>query len=274
MTVAANAPTAASTAPEATPPVTPIVLTAPNGLPGGIVGQGQGADQGEDQGENIAENGSGWATLGPTSVEAQNTMTSGAVDGGAGGDVTIVVDNYVETSCVTGITTAGVPTEGITARAGDGGVGGQSGTGQGTDQGEDQGENIGEFATGGSIGSTSSTATNDITSGTARGGAGGSVSITYSHHTDCLAGATGFAAPSPSSSVHRDGVGDIVASYVANVTCGSLPAPFLFTAGNGGAGGWSGREQGTDQGEDQDENIARFATGSTLSGPTNVTGTN
>jgi len=254
--------------------VVPTTLTAPNGLPGGIVGQDQGADQGEDQGENIAELGIGPGTLGPTAVHAANSMTSGDANGGAGGDVLITVYNYVTTHCLTGITTVGYPTEAITARAGTGGAGGRSGSGQGTDQGEDQGENIGQFASGGGIGPTTVTASNTIVSGLARGGNGGSVRMTINHYTKCVAPGTAFSAPLPSATVSHSASGTILARYLTNVTCTSIPAPFVFTAGNGGAGGWSGVGQGTDQGEDQGENIGRMATGSPVNGPTVVDATN
>ncbi|HEV8546705.1 MAG TPA: Ig-like domain-containing protein [Candidatus Limnocylindrales bacterium] len=254
--------------------VTPIVLAAGNGLAAGDVDHGQGADQGEDQGENIGELGSGPRHLGPTTVTADNSMTSGDASGGAGGGVKITVNNYVSTACASGASTVGIPTQYITVKAGDGGNGGESGTGQGTDQAEDQGENIGQFASGGGIGDVSVYSTNQITSGPADGGKGGDVSVVFNHQTLCVETDGPFRLRTPSSSVTKDGAKNIFASFTVNITCSTTPTPLVITGGNGGAGGKSGVEQGTDQGEDQGENIGRLATGSPINGPTLVDGDN
>jgi hypothetical protein len=262
-------PAAATSASTGSASAAPVV--APNGAPGGNVAAGHGSDQGEDQGENIAQYGAGTKRLGPTTVHALNTITSGDAGGGHGGSVTVTFNNFVTTACTSGASALPISPQPVVINAGSGGRGGSTGTGQGSDQGEDQGENIGQNAKAGGIGPSTVGATNTIHSGPARGGDGGDVNLTFNEHTLCLGSAESLASQPPSgSTVTHDAEGNLIATFVTHTSCSSSSQPLVIRAGSGGAGGSSGHAQGADQGEDQGENIGQFANGSSQRGPTKV----
>jgi hypothetical protein len=255
----------------------PVNITSANGAAAGTASTGQGSDQGEDQGENVHQFGAGPLRIGPTTVNAHNTIVSGQANGGTGGNVTAIFNNIVTAHCTAGATTAIVSPVPVQIRSGRGGDAGVTGSGQGTDQGEDQGENIAQQGKGvTNVAPTTVTAINRIESGLARGGNGGNVSLTFNQYTLCVGGPTVPTPPPPSTAgVQRDAAGNVVATFVTHTTCSSAPmAPIVIRAGNGGKGGTTGAAQATDQGEDQGENIGQFSSGSSHSGPTSVFGGN
>jgi len=218
-------------------------IQAGDGGAGGTSGKDQGADQGEDQGENIGQFASGSSRGGPTVVRApRNFLSSSDATGSGGANVTATFDNYIDLTCAPGGSGA-TPGGSVQATAGTGGAGGETGVTQGSDQGEDQGENIGQFAKGGvSVGPASVRARNVIVSGSATGGRGGDVTVTYNDYGTCT-GTT------PTTTVDEG---------------------IAATAGAGGAGGNSGGGQGSDQGEDQGENVGQFASGGAYLGSVGV----
>jgi hypothetical protein len=253
------------------------LIKAGDGTKGGETGTGQGSDQGEDQGENIFQFGKGPFHIGPTSVSAANTIGSGNVNGGKGGDVSVTFNDYVTTTCGNGQTELFSLPQTVVVTAGKGGAGGKTGEGQGSDQGEDQGENIGQAAGKGTHLSPSMVeAVNSITSGDALGGKGGDVTVVFNTYTTCAPASQGPKnVPPPTSDVTQDASGNIQATYTTYVACDAgTPQPFDIVGGAGGAGGQSGKEQGSDQGEDQGENIGQFAKGGPRPGPTTVSAPN
>jgi hypothetical protein len=251
----------------------PIVTRAPDGQPGKSTGTDQGSDQGEDQGENISQYARGTKKVGPTTVEATNQTTAGSAHGGDGGSITATFENHIVTTCGTPAPHIVPLPETAQLTAGAGGRGGSSGAGQGADQGEDQGENIGQHAfLTADVSPSSVTANNTNTSGDARGGMGGSITLTFHNITTCVPAGTvpQHVQPAPPV-VTRDAQGNIRAVYSAATTCdGSAPQAYDLRAGNGGAAGSSASDQGSDQGEDQGENIGQYSSGGTRGGPTHV----
>ena len=267
--------------------VEPVDIWAGSGGLGGASGGnrkdilgGQGSDQAEDQGENIGQFAKRHIRIGPTTVGAHNRNVARSTRGGDGGNVRIAfntdthcgappsgvrVDGVATatnvdaagnvgvafttfTDCVTGTSLADTP---ITIRAGSGGAGGSSGTGQGSDQAEDQGENIGQFATGSAFGGPTvvSAPNNILIAPDADGRPGAAVSVTFENYISCQS-----ASGDPGTS--------------------SATAPVVVHAGDGGAGGITGRGQGSDQAEDQGENVGQFASGHARIDWTRVRGLN
>src|SRR5581483_348327 len=145
-------------------------IEAPTGHPGAEIGTGKGTDQGQSQDENLKSYSSGPQPLGPVTVSATNINTSGDVNGGRGGDVTVTFNNIIQTVCGQSIGSIPSP-ETLTIFAGNGGQGGVSGTDMGSDQHEDQGENVGSHGKDNlKIGPVVVKADGTIQSGDARGG--------------------------------------------------------------------------------------------------------